>query len=46
MKIVKGNGSVDIPNWLIVVGVIVVDNIVANICNTVGGVKSKSNDTE
>ena len=46
MKIVKGNGSVDIPNWLIVVGVIVVDNIVANICNTAGRIKSKSEETE
>ena len=34
MKITKGNNSYDIPGWAVFVGLIVVDNIVGNICKT------------
>ena len=32
MRITKGNTSINIPNWLIVIGLLVVDNATCNIC--------------
>lgn len=39
MKIGKGEGSVSIPVWALVVGALILDNVVANICNTVTDIK-------
>lgn len=35
MRITKGDKTVNIPGWALLVGALVVDNIVANICKTV-----------
>lgn len=35
MRITKGNTQVDVPSWLIVLGVLVVDNITTGIINNV-----------
>lgn len=32
MRISKGDKTIEVPNLLIFVGIIVVDNIVANVC--------------
>lgn len=34
MRIIKGNKTIDIPNWALLVGALVVDNVVANLCKT------------
>ena len=34
MRIVKGDKTIDIPNWALLVGILAVDNIVANVCRT------------
>lgn len=34
MRITKGDKTIDIPNWTLFVGALVVDNIVANVCKT------------
>ena len=34
MKITKGDKTVNIPSWIILVGVLALDNIVVNICKT------------
>lgn len=46
MKIVKNNGSVEIPNWLVLAGLLLVDNVIGNICITVMKKKSNSSNTE
>ena len=35
MRITKGDKTTDIPAWVLVLGIIVVDNIVANVCSMV-----------
>lgn len=35
MLIRKGDKTAEIPNWLLLVGVLVVDNIAGNICKTI-----------
>lgn len=35
MRITNGNKQIDIPNWAIFVGVVVADNIIANVCKVV-----------
>lgn len=35
MRITNGNKQIDIPNWAIFVGVVVTDNIIANVCKVV-----------
>lgn len=35
MLIRKGDKATKIPNWLLLVGVLVVDNIAGNICRTI-----------
>lgn len=32
MKVTKGDKSYDIPSWALFVGLLVVDNVVANVC--------------
>ena len=44
MKIVKNNNSIEVPNWLVLVGVLLVDNVIGNICITVMNKKSKSDE--
>lgn len=34
MRIVGKDKTIDIPNWALLVGVLVIDNIVANVCKT------------
>ena len=34
MRIVKGDKTIDIPNWALLVGALVIDNIIANVCRT------------
>lgn len=34
MRIAKGDKVIDIPNWALLVGILAVDNIVANICRS------------
>lgn len=34
MKVTKGDKSYEIPNWVLFVGITVLDNIVANACKT------------
>lgn len=34
MKITKGDKTIVIPGWTLLVGALVVDNIVANVCKT------------
>lgn len=34
MRITNGNKVIDIPNWVLLVGALVVDNIVVNVCRT------------
>lgn len=35
MRVSKGDKTIDIPNWALFVGALVLDNIVVNICKTV-----------
>lgn len=32
MKITKGDKTINIPSWTLLVGALVVDNVVANVC--------------
>lgn len=41
MVIKKGDKSVHIPGWAIVLGLLVVDNVAANVCKVITVVKSK-----
>lgn len=34
MNMTKGNKTIDIPCWVIVLGLLVVDNAICNICKT------------
>ena len=34
MRIKKGENVIDIPSWMLVIGILAVDNIVANICRS------------
>ncbi len=34
MKITKGDKTINIPSWILLVGVLAVDNIVVNVCKT------------
>ena len=36
MRITKGDKTVSIPAWAVVIGLLVVDNVVVNVCKTVG----------
>ena len=35
MGITKGNNTIDIPNWALFIGAIILDNVVVNVCNTI-----------
>ena len=46
MRITKGDKTIIIPNWAIVIGALVADNIVSNICSTVINVNSSKKTKE
>ena len=35
MNITKGDKTFRIPGWALIIGALVVDNIVVNVCNTI-----------
>lgn len=41
MLIKKGDKTIEIPNWLLVFGGLVVDNVISNVCRTIMQTKSK-----
>ena len=44
MKISKGDKTCEIPNWALLIGLLVVDNLATNVCKTISCVTSNKND--